>query len=332
MSSLLSNPPYNMKWSLPPFAQIQPRFCDCELPPESNANYAFILTALEKIDRRAAFIMPCGILSTENNQEKEIRKYLIEKNFVDSVITCPDKMFEATSIPTCIIVFDKQKTTAQITLVDMRKTYEVEQREQRGQYGGSSHENRVYKKDVKIFSDENMKKALEAISERKSEPEFCKTVTIEDIKENDYSLIPSRYIEFQELEQKHREYKDIVSDINRITREKNACKLTINETLAKSLGFDLGLYKTDQKDGGLNELLKKIGAEPLEKQDYFSATKNKNEIKFENRSKDTLSSVLVMILSTWKQHIFYLNQEENRYLAELRDALLPDLLSGKIEV
>lgn len=332
MSSLLSNPPYNMKWSLPPFAQIQPRFCDCELPPESNANYAFILTALEKIDRKAAFIMPCGILSTENSQEKEIRKYLVEKNFVDSVITCPDKMFEATSIPTCIIVFDKQKTTAQITLVDMRKTYEVEQREQRGQYGGSSHENRVYKKDVKIFSDENMKKALEAISERKSEPEFCKTVTIEDIKENDYSLIPSRYIEFQELEQKHREYKDIVSDINRITREKNACKLTINETLAKSLGFDLGLYKTDQKDGGLNELLKKIGAEPLEKQDYFSATKNKNEIKFENRSKDTLSSVLVMILSTWKQHIFYLNQEENRYLAELRDALLPDLLSGKIEV
>lgn len=332
MSSLLSNPPYNMKWSLPPFAQIQPRFCDCELPPESNANYAFILTALEKIDRKAAFIMPCGILSTENSQEKEIRKYLVEKNFVDSVITCPDKMFEATSIPTCIIVFDKQKTTAQITLVDMRKTYEVEQREQRGQYGGSSHENRVYKKDVKIFSDENMKKALEAISERKSEPEFCKTVTIEDIKENDYSLIPSRYIEFQELEQKHREYKDIVSDINRITREKNACKLTINETLAKSLGFDLGLHKTDQKDGGLNELLKKIGAEPLEKQDYFSATKNKNEIKFENRSKDTLSSVLVMILSTWKQHIFYLNQEENRYLAELRDALLPDLLSGKIEV
>lgn len=332
MSSLLSNPPYNMKWSLPPFAQIQPRFCDCELPPESNANYAFILTALEKIDRRAAFIMPCGILSTENNQEKEIRKYLVEKNFVDSVITCPDKMFEATSIPTCIIVFDKQKTTAQITLVDMRKTYEVEQREQRGQYGGSSHENRVYKKDVKIFSYENMQKALDAISERKSEPEFCKTVTIEDIKENDYSLIPSRYIELQQLEQRHREYKDIVSDINRITREKNACKLTINETLAKSLGFDLGLYKTDQKDNGLNALLKKIGAEPLEKQDYFSATKNKNEIKFENRSKDTLSSVLVMILSTWKQHIFYLNQEENRYLAELRDALLPDLLSGKIEV
>ena len=53
MLSLVSNPPYNMKWKLPPFAQLQPRFNSCELPPESNANYAFILTALDKIDGKA---------------------------------------------------------------------------------------------------------------------------------------------------------------------------------------------------------------------------------------------------------------------------------------
>lgn len=39
-----------------------------------------------------------------------------------------------------------------------------------------------------------------------------------------------------------------------------------------------------------------------------------------------------MIMQTWKQHIYYLNQQENRYLAELRDALIPDLMSGKIDV
>ena len=61
-------------------------------------------------------------------------------------------------------------------------------------------------------------------------------------------------------------------------------------------------------------------------------SKKKNEIRFENNSKDILSSILVLVLNSWKQHIFYLNQEENRYLAELRDALLPELMSGKIEV
>lgn len=80
------------------------------------------------------------------------------------------------------------------------------------------------------------------------------------------------------------------------------------------------------------DLLKQLGAEPLAKQNYFTASKNKNEIKFENGSKDILSSVLMMILNTWKQHIYYLNNEENHYLAELRDALLPDLMSGKIEL
>lgn len=332
MISLISNPPYNMKWNLPPFAQIQPRFNDCELPPESNANYAFILTALDKIDGKACFILPCSVLSTDNKSEKEIRKYLVEKNLIDSVIICPDGMFESTSIPTCLITFDKNKTSTQITFVDMRQTYETEEREQRGQYGGRSHENRVYKKQVKIFSEENINKAIEVISERKSEPEFCKTTFINDVRDNDYILIPSRYIEFQEKESIHRSYNEIVNDINRVTRDKNACKLTINESLAKALGFNIDLYKSDQNISDLNELLKKLGAEPLEKSDYFKTSKNKNEIKFENNSKDILSSVLMMILSTWKQHIYYLNQEENRYLAELRDAMLPDLMTGKISI
>ena len=60
--------------------------------------------------------------------------------------------------------------------------------------------------------------------------------------------------------------------------------------------------------------------------------KKKNEIKFENNSKEQLSSVLIMILNMWKQHIYYLNLEENRYLMELRDALLPELMSGKINL
>lgn len=330
--ALISNPPYNMKWNFPPFAQIQPRFSECELPPESNANYAFILTAISMITDKAVFLLPCGVLSTDNKQEAEIRKYLVDKNLIEAVITCPDKMFEATSIPTCIMVFNKKKETTHISFIDMRKTYAVEQREQNGQFGGASHEKRTYKKDVKVFTDEQMKKAIDSIVNQSAIPEFAKSVSIQTIAENDYTLIPSRYIEFQEREFQHREYAEIVYDINRVTKEKNACKLTINESLAKTLGFDIELYKKDQEDSGLNDLLKHLGAEPLAKQNYFSTSKNKNEIKFENNSKDILSSVLIMILNTWKQHIYYLNNEENRYLAELRDALLPDLMSGKIDL
>lgn len=137
-TALISNPPYNMKWKVPPFAQIQARFCETELPPESNANYAFILTALNHISDKAVLLLPCGVLSTENKQEKEIRKYLVEMNFIEAVIACPDKMFEATSIPTCIIVLNKEKQTSHISFLDMRKTYEVVNREQNGQFGGQA--------------------------------------------------------------------------------------------------------------------------------------------------------------------------------------------------
>ena len=191
----------------------------------------------------------------------------------------------------------------------------------------------AYKKNVNVFSDENMQKIIYAIENQKTEKDFSVCVSAGDISTHNYRLDASCYFEIDVNNiQVHRDYSDIVNDINRIVAEKNACKLTINASLAKSLGFDVELYKAKQEISGLNELLQKLGASALVEQNYFMTSKKKNEIRFENNSKDILSSILVLILNNWKQHIFYLNQEENRYLAELRDALLPELMSGKIEV
>lgn len=334
MKSLISNPPYNMKWNYPDFASFQERFSNCELPPESNANYAFILTALDMIDNKAVFLLPCGVLSTSNKQEMNVKSYLVEKNLIESIIILPDNMFESTSISTCIIVFNKKKETTFISMIDMRNTYEIEKRKQRGQYGGASHENRVYEKEIKAFSEKNIDDVIEAIKSKKSVKGFCKQISINEVKENSYILTPSRYIEIEEEKYISRSFKDIVNDLNRVINEKNACKLTLNETLAKSIGFDIELYKKDQTENfkELNDLLINLGADKIIKHDYFRTTKNKNEIKFENNSKDILSSILMIVLNSWKHHLYYLNTEENRYLAELRDALLPKLMNGEIKI
>lgn len=331
MKALISNPPYNMKWQIPPFAQLQPRFNDTEVPPSSNANFAFILTGFEKVDR-AAYLLPCSVLSGGTKEEKAIRQYLIESNYVDAVIINPAKMFESTDIGTCILVLDKNKKTVTTEMIDLRNSGTQEVREQNGQYGGSSHENRTYKKTINTFSDETIYEVLEVIDRRADITGYCKPVSIEEMKRDNYTLLATHYMEIEYEPEPHRSYKDIVNDINRITTEKNACKLTINESLAKAIGFDVELYKQDQKDNGLNELLEKLGADKLIKQNYFVTSKNKNEVKFENGSKEIMSSVLMMIMQMWKQHIYYLNNEENKYLAELRDALLPELMSGKIDI
>lgn len=335
MSSLISNPPYNLKWNVPPFAQLQSRFDKCSVPPESNANYAFILTGLEKVDKRAVYIMPCNILERGRHEEKEIRKYLIERNLIDSVILCPEKMFECTDIATCIIVISKEKNDAKITLVDMRKCHESKEREQRGQYGGKSHTNRIYKKKYNVFSQENMDKALDAIQNRRTEKGFCKTVTIKEVEDKEYSLVPTKYIDIDYKEDGHRAYKDIISDINNIIEEKNRLKLTINKSVAESIGlYDVySMVKESEKlTEGIREELSFIGNVKLEKENFIQISKKKNEIRFENNSKDDISTILLSIMQMWKQHIMYLNTVENRYLKELRDALIPDLITGKIDV
>jgi len=330
--SCISNPPYNIKWTQPVFAQLQPRFAECGLPPESNANYAFILTALDKINGKCVMILPNGVLTTDNAREVRIRKYLVDKNLIDAVVRCPDKMFEATGIPACIVVFNKNKTTTDIEFVDMRRTFEVKQREQRGQYGGAAHTNRVYKKNVNIFTDENIEKAVNAIREHLTECEFSKSVSSEEIAENDYSLAPSRYIDFREEETQHRAYSDIARDLNYIAREKSLLKITINESLAKSLGLDIELYKKDEENAiELNKCFEAVG-EKYEYRPYIRFSKNKNEFKIENQDKEKLSSVLSMFWPMWKHHLYYLNTVEDTLLIEFRDAMLPDLMNGKTEV
>ena len=333
MKVCISNPPYNLKWQHPVFAQVQDRFKDTVVPPESNSNFAFILTALNECDK-CCFILPNVILTSGTKEEQIIRKYLVEKNYIEAIITCPDKMFEATSIPVCVMLFNKNKNTSKIVMINATKFCEKEIREQRGQFGGNSHENRTYKKEINVFSNEQIEELVKIVREQKDKDSFSKCVTIEDIKSNDYNLSPSRYVEINCETLKTRDYEEIVNDLNRIVKQKNCLKLTINETIAKSIGIDkvLESMKTSQElSEEMNDILKEINLN-IEKENFLTLSKNKNEIKFENNSKDQLSEILLLIMNNWKMMMYHLNNEENRYLVELRDKLLPDLMNGKINL
>ena len=334
-TALISNPPYNMKWTLPPFAQIQPRFNDCELPPESNANYAFVLTGLSMVEDRAVFLLPASVLTTQLKQEQLIRQYLVDKNLVEAVILCPGKMFESTDVVTCIIVLNKKKETTKIVLVDMTHTCQVEERQQNGQFGGKAHTGRTYTKQRNTFSEDDIKKAMDAINSMENIKDFSVVVTPKEVSEKKYFLTPGMYFEVSIDDcQPHREYADIIDDLNRVIKEKNGLKLTMNESIAKSIGvYELFLMfqQSEESNKAINEMLSFTG-KTIKKENFIRLSKNAGEIKFENGSKESISTILMSIMQMWKQHIMYLNNEENRYLIELRDALLPDLMSGKLNV
>lgn len=104
-----------------------------------------------------------------------------------------------------------------------------------------------------------------------------------------------------------------MKDINRIIAEKNSCKLVINETLAKALGFDVSLYKNYLKsfDNEQNSFYEKISGQKMLKADYIQFTKNKGEFTLKSNDPEHLSTIFMMAVQMWKQHIMFLNEQEN---------------------
>lgn len=330
MSGLISNPPYNIKWE--PYEDK--RFIP-ESAPKSNANYAFIQTALAEIDHQAVFLLPMGVLSSSNKKEKEIRKWLLKEGYIQGVIALPDKMFESTAIPVCLLVIRKNRETKDVMMVDARTLGNEEVRYQKGQYGSRAHTNRTYEKKVTVLFDERIEQLVDDVVHYKDEQGISCRVTLDQIQEQDWVLTPSRYMETEEKLSHRRDYREIVTDINKIARLRNALKLVINEALAKKLHLEItaeALKKDKEETKQLNQTIKALTGEELILKDYLQLTKNKNQMEFKQNDKEIQSEMMVILFNMWKSHIMFLNNMESEYLGELRDALLPELMSGKISL
>ena len=310
-----------MKWQHPFFAQSQERFM-LGVPPESNANYAFILTALSKQDK-AVFLLPNGVLSTNNKEEQAIKASLVEKNYLEAVISLPDKMFESTSIPTSLLIFNKNKQTSNVLMVNASSLATEEVREQRGQVGSKSHTNRVYKKKVNVLSDDAINKVMSLLDKPIDEQGLSKVVSIETVKEQDYVLTPNRYIEMKKETVQHSSLEKLAEQLNRVSAEKGAVKLTINKKMANDLGL-MPLIKLLQEGGQtskeLNEQFKDDGI-ALSDESIVTLTNSKT-FKIEVKKWDKLPAIVVMFAQMWKQLMITCNNEENRYLMELKDIML----------
>lgn len=323
---IISNPPFNISWNAPKPLFADERFKSV-IPPTSNANFAFAMTALSRMNKsgKAAFVFPCGVLTSKI--EIECRKYLVDNGLIESVIELPDNMFECTGVATCIFVFSSNNK--QVNMFNCRNKATQEKRMQNGQYGGASHTNRTYEKIFNVLPDELITSLCGGCEDVE---EFSIVVSNEQIKENKYTLAPCRYIKIDLAEKPHRNLQEIVDNINYITRMQNSCKLVINETIAKKVGFDVETYKAEkQQSEETQKQMKGINLD-FEASDYIQFAKNKNEFMFKCNDKEMLPDIFMHFLSIWKNQIALLNTMQNQYLIELRNAVLPDLMSGKLEI
>ncbi len=319
----VSNPPFNLKSSVS-------EDITKDLPLKYTCNFAFVAHCLQR-GERCALILPRGVLTSK--EELECRKYLISKGWLKAAISLPEKMFESTSVATCILLLDKKNISKEVMLVNAEKMKSVEVREQRGE-GNASHYNRIYKKEFNTFSDEQIAAICELTT--KEQDLFSKRISQEELEEHGYDLTIGPYLSIELEGTIHRDFNAIISDINRIIRERNVIKVTVNKVWAERLG----LAEVISDCEATNEVVKAINEsfslfknyEVKEKiiENKYIQSSNSKVFVIENTDKEILSSIMPFFMNMYKQHLYYLNNEENRLLAELRDSMLPLLMNGDL--
>lgn len=123
VDAVTSNPPYSQKWD-PTDKGNDPRYADYGTAPKGKADYAFLLHDLYHIkpDGIMTIVLPHGVLF-RGGEEGTIRKNLIEKNKIDTIIGLPANIFFGTSIPTIIMVLKQKRNNTDTLIIDASKGF-----------------------------------------------------------------------------------------------------------------------------------------------------------------------------------------------------------------
>ena len=184
---IVSNPPYSTKWDGDnnPLLINDPRFSPAGvLAPKNNADLAFTMHMLSWLSTTgtAAIVEFPGVLY-RGGAEQKIRKYLVDNNYIDTIIQLPANLFFGVGIATCIIVLKKSKTDNKTLFINAS-----------AQFVKAGNKNKL--------TDENRQNILNAFKERKDADYFASLVDNAAIAENDYNLSVTSYVEQEDTRER----------------------------------------------------------------------------------------------------------------------------------
>ena len=210
--AIVSNPPYSVNWigSDDPTLINDERFAPAGvLAPKSKADFAFVLHCLNYLSSkgRAAIVCFPGIFY-RGGAEQKIRKYLIENNFVETVISLAPNLFFGTSIAVNILILSKHKADSKTQFID------------------ASGEN-FFKKETNnnILTEEHIEEILRIFDTKEDIDHVSKSVDNSKIAEEDYNLSVNTYVEAKDtrgvidITELNAKIKATVSNIDRLRIE-----------------------------------------------------------------------------------------------------------------
>lgn len=220
--AIVSNPPYSTKWvgDDNPLLINDPRYAPAGvLAPKSKSDLAFTMHMLSWLSTEgtAAIVEYPGVLS-RSGAEKNIRKYLVDNNYIDTVIQLPENLFFGVTIATCIIVLKKSKRENKTLFIDASQFY-----------GHEGNKNKLTPSDISTI--------VGIYSSKEEIPHQSAYVDNRKLKENEYNLSVSRYVETENRQpviniiELNSRIEAIVKSENKLREEINAIISELEENL-----------------------------------------------------------------------------------------------------
>lgn len=211
--AIVSNPPYSVKWigSDDPTLINDERFAPAGvLAPKSKADFAFVLHALNYLSSkgRAAIVCFPGIFY-RGGAEQKIRQYLVDNNYVETVISLAPNLFYGTTIAVNILVLAKNKKDTTTQFIDASGLFKKET-------------------NNNVLLDSHIEQIMAVFDSKENVDYFAKSVPLEDVVANEYNLSVSSYIEAKDnrevvdIAQLNAELKSTVARIDQLRRDIDA--------------------------------------------------------------------------------------------------------------
>lgn len=213
--AIVSNPPYSIKWAGNdnPLLINDERFAPAGiLAPKSYADLAFTMHMLSwlSLSGTAAIVEFPGVLY-RGGAEQKIRQYLVDNNYIDTVIQLPANLFFGVTIATCILVLKKSKTDNNVLFIDASNEF-------------------VHSGNKNKLTDENIENILTTFKERKNKKHFAQLIKNSDIAQNEYNIAVSSYVEKKDTKEKI-DIKVLNSKIKDIVKKQDVLRKEIDKII-----------------------------------------------------------------------------------------------------
>lgn len=220
---VVANPPYSIKdWEFEIFRNDKyGRIDDYELPPQRNADFAFVLHIIKSMNAngRAGIVLPHGTLF-RSGSEGRIREQIIKNDLIDTIISLPPKLFYGTGIPAAIWILNKNKPEHKknkILIIDAEHDF-LE----------GKNQNSLKKQDIE--------KIIKTYDKYADTEKYARVVSPEELKENEYNLNIRNYIDGSE-NQEIIDVKKVWNELRQLSSERDEVNKQVSSFL-KDLNYE----------------------------------------------------------------------------------------------